>query len=194
MINLSAVRATGSKPRVHGNGFIQLDLTEETRLHIWGDPRIPRQKVSTQIHDHVFGFESTIIVGRLINVVYTAVPSKNGAFSVYIPEIRDREDTVLNDTMLRVDVAPVHTDVVQWHNMRALYTIRPFEFHESFAPDGPAATIITKDAPTQAQGAEKAPRVLVPVGQEPDNEFNRYDADEDLLWKIIEETLKRRGR
>jgi len=74
MINLKKVRADGGRPRVHGNGFVQLDLTERSRLHIWGDPRIPKQKVATPIHDHVFGFESTIIVGRVISLTYAVTP------------------------------------------------------------------------------------------------------------------------
>ena len=96
MINLEAVRASGSRPRVHGNGFIQLDLTERSRLHVWGDPRIPRQKVSTPIHDHVFGFTSTIIVGRLINVIYDVELRRFGDFNIFTPEIREGEDTVLH--------------------------------------------------------------------------------------------------
>ncbi len=194
MINLAAVRATGSRPRVHGNGFIQLDLTPRTRLHIWGDPRIPKQKVATPIHDHVFEFKSTILFGRLVNVMYDIVPHLHGNFTVYTPEVRDREDTVLRDTMQSVHAIQTRVEMVQWGGTVATYRIRPFEFHESFAPDGPAATIILKDAPTQAQGAKAKPRVLVPVGTEPDNEFNRYDADPDLLWRIIGDTLKQRTR
>lgn len=193
MINLKRVRADGGRPRVHGNGFIQLDLTERSRLHIWGDPRIPRQKVATMIHDHVFGFKSTIIFGRLINVMYETLPHESGDFAVYAPEVRDREDTILRDTLLRVNIRPVFVNMVQWGSACSTYNIVPFEFHESFAPDGPAATIIIKDAATQAQGAKDKSRVLVPVGTEPDNEFNRYDADPALLWRIIEDTLKRRS-
>ena len=192
MINLKKVRADGGRPRVHGNGFIQLDLTERSRLHIWGDPRIPRQKVATMIHDHVFGFTSTIIVGRLINVVYAVELRPHGDYQVYVPEVREGEDTVLNPTPRHVIAEPVHVDMINRNSGSRKYGILPFEFHESFAPDGPAATIIVKDAPTQAQGAKEKPRVLVPVDQVPDNEFNRYDADEGELWHIIEQTLKLR--
>lgn len=57
---LAGLRAVGERPRVHGNGFIQLDVTPRTRLHFWS-PEIPRQKVATPIHDHVFGFVSYVI-------------------------------------------------------------------------------------------------------------------------------------
>ena len=193
MINLKEVRARGSKPRVHGNGFIQLDLTERSRLHIWGDHRIPKQKVPTPIHDHVFGFESTVIVGRVINVVYAVEAREHGDYRVYVPKIRVHEDTILEPTSMQVVADPIHVDMTDWQSSSRKYGIIPGEFHETVAPDGPAATIIIKDDDTQAQGNDKVlPRVLCPITQEPDNEFNRYDADEDLLWRIIEQTLKRR--
>ncbi len=62
-------------------------------------------------------------------------------------------------------------------------------FHDSVAPDGIAATIITKTGATLAQGGE-APRVLVPCGQEPDNEFNRYTVwPARTMWSTIEKVL-----
>lgn len=190
MINLEAVRALGSRPRVHGNGFIQLDLTERTRLHVWGDKRIPRQKVSSPIHDHVFGFTSRIIVGRLINVVYTIEPRTFGEYRVYIPEIREGEDTILKGTGMVVIVEPIEVDMIAWGSGSAEYGMLAGDFHETFAPDGPAATIMTKDDTLEIE--DVLPRVLVPVTKVPDNDFNRYDADEDMLWRIIKDTLKLR--
>ncbi len=84
--------AQGKVPRVHGNGFIQLDLTDRTRLHVW-HPSVPRQKVATQIHDHVFSFESCCIVGRLINVVYKFIELSPGdamaEFCIYTSKVRE---------------------------------------------------------------------------------------------------------
>lgn len=194
MINLKAVRDAGKRPRVHGNGFIQLDLTEESRLHVWGDPRIPRQKSYTPIHDHVFGFESTIIVGRLLNVIYGINRSEHGDYRIYTPTIREDEDTVLGPTDICVTAYPVSATLIDWNTRTRSYYQDPFIFHETFVT-GPAATIITKDGKTQAQGAEIEPRVLVRVDQQPDNEFNRYTAaPEDKLWRIIEDTMKLRRK
>ncbi len=191
MIDLKAVREAGSKPRVHGNGFIQLDLTERSRLHIWGDPRIPKQAVATPIHDHVFGFESTIIVGRVISLTYHVTPHEHGDFRVYIPKVREGEDTILMPTDMTVVIKPAHVDTTNWNSATPKYTFPIFTFHEMLIPE-PSATIMIKDGPTLAQGAKASPRVLCPVDKVPDNVFTRYDADEDLLWRIIEETLKRR--
>ena len=189
MIHLKTLRDAGVKPRVHGNGFIQFDVNETQRLHIWGDPRIPRQKVYTGIHDHVFGFESRIIVGRLLNVVYGYHEVDYGDYRVYVPETRDREDTVLWPTFDRCRVFPIRSELIDWNTSVQTYTMDPFIFHETFTT-GPAATIITKTGPTMAQGAVAKPRILCPVNLEPSNDFNRYTAaDEDLLWQITEDVL-----
>jgi hypothetical protein len=200
MINLAEVRALGHKPRVHGNGFIQLDLTKRSRLHVFGDKRIPRQKVPTPIHDHVFTFESRVIVGRLINVIYEFIEmgsqSPTAEFRIYSAQTREGDDTILVPTDTYGYVTPVQTDMVMAATVMGgnKYTMPSYWFHDSVAPDGPTATIITKHGMTQRDGGG-APRVLVPRGQEPDNEFNRHHvADEDKLWRIIEQTLAGRKR
>ena len=58
----------GSEPRLHGNGFIQLDLGDDQRLHIWSPDLPPAQRVSTQIHDHQF-FDSLPGLRRLARKV-----------------------------------------------------------------------------------------------------------------------------
>lgn len=191
MINIAELKRRGIRPRVHGNGFIQLDLTDTTRLHVWGDKRIPRQNVYTPIHDHVFGFKSTLIVGRLINVVYGFHRQEFGDYRVYEPSIREGEDTVLAATKERVRVFPIRADIVEQNTGNKNYEMDPFIFHETFVTE-PSITIIQKTGPTLAQGATVKPRVLVRYDQEPDNEFNRYAADPELLWRIIERVLKRR--
>ena len=194
MLDLATVRARGGRPRVHGNGFIQLDLTKRSRLHIFGDKRIPRQKVATPIHDHVFTFDSRVIVGRIINVVYNFIEkpkqSSTAEFRIHVSEVREDCDTILVPTNTYGSVSVAHAETVMAASCMGgnKYTMPKFWFHDSVSPDGPTATIITKHDKTQAEGGG-VPRILVPRGKEPDNEFNRYDADEDMLWHIIEETL-----
>lgn len=188
MINLKNLRSAGARPRVHGNGFIQIDLTETERLHIWGDTRIPRQRVYTGIHDHVFGFVSSIIIGRLLNVVYGYHGVDYGDYQVYVPETREGEDTILMPTSKQCRVFPIRAELVDANTSCRTYVMDPFIFHETFTT-GPAATVITKTGPTVGQGATARPHVLCCVGLEPSNDFNRYAADEDLLWRITEEVL-----
>ncbi len=186
--DFAALRATCERPRVHGNGFIQLDLDNATRLHIWGHLDIPRQKVRSPIHDHVFSFTSTILVGRMVNIDYVPLPGFD--YRVHVPEVREGEDTILRPTRTLTSPHPNRTCLIEEGTSRKTYKMPAFVFHETLT-DGPSATVIFKDGLTQAQGGSGLPRVLVPTDLEPDNEFNRYDADPDLLWSIIKEVIER---
>jgi len=187
MINLGLLRKEGATPRVHGNGFIQLDLDEESRLHVWGDPEIPKQKVPTPIHDHVFGFESLLLVGRLLNIRYDWHPRTWGNMEIYTVHCREGDDTSLKSTGEFGYAEPTSIEVIEWTSPKWRYRMFPHVFHESIATE-PTATIIKKDGPTQ--GATP-PRVLVPRRGEPDNNFDRHSFNEDMLWQIIERTLHR---
>ncbi len=184
------VKKEGKIPRVHGNGFIQLDLTQENRLHIWGDKRIPRQQVSTPIHDHIFHFESVVLTGRIVNVTYGVTASHDGPFVIHEAVCRQGEDTILQDTGEFVTVRVIETECL---TAGQTYRVLRDYFHETFVAE-PTATVIHKYDLTAAQAEEYGrtvhnPRVLVPLGRWPDNEFDRFGHDTDLLWQIIFETL-----
>ncbi len=82
-----------SEPRIHGNGFIQVDLDELHRLHLW-DVMIPRQSVDSSIHDHAFGFESRTLQGMLVPAGTPAAVVKRLHAEVVkilaLPDTRDR--------------------------------------------------------------------------------------------------------
>ena len=65
---------TQQRITLHGLGFIQLQLEGGQRLHVW-HPSLPRRKCYEEsfIHDHRFSFESTVLVGSLVNRVYVKV-------------------------------------------------------------------------------------------------------------------------
>lgn len=182
---LANARRDGAEPRVHGNGFLQIDVTERSRVHVWGHPDIPQQKASTPIHDHVFGFTSLVVTGRMVSIPYDILEGGEYEWSVYEAVTRDREDTVLQDTGKRCRIHPKRPDVtLPGRN----YTVPPFEFHEAFVSE-PTITMMQKDGPTLAQGAKAAPRVLVHRGTKPDNDFSRFHYLTDDLWNIVEEVL-----
>lgn len=185
---LAMAKTCGNRPRVHGNGFIQLDLTPLVRLHVWGDERIPRQKSDTPIHDHTFGFTSYVLVGAIEQRVYCVSTSGlyERNFTPHQAIVRHGEDTVLSPIGERLALA---LDAKKSRIVRAgeSYSMRPGEIHES-RPIGLAVSVIVKDGPTLAQGGP-SPTVFVRQGVEPDNEFDRYAADPRLLWQIIESAL-----
>jgi len=171
----------GPRPRVHGNGFIQLDLSETVRLHVWGHRDIPRQAVPTQVHDHTFNFRSRVLVGAITNVVYGAIDDPDGSFMVYEAQPNVGEDTRLVSTGRRVRLVECSR---LWIQAGDSYLMAAGEFHESIV-SRPTATVITKTA-TQLRPIG---RTLVPVGAQPDNAFNRYGESPEKLWRIIAEVL-----
>lgn len=183
-LEVERARSSGARPRVHGNGFVQLDLTERRRLHVWGDPRIPRQLVPSQIHDHTFSFKSTVYVGQLVHRAISLYPGTNGAYEMYYAVSNHGEDTRLVKTRVRYDSL-----ITEERLLRAgdTYAFQSRKFHETVAP-WPCVTVIDKNGPTLSQGGPN-PNVLVPFGLEPDNTFDRYQTSPDLLWEVILEKL-----
>lgn len=181
-------RENGKGPRVHGNGFIQLDVDDRERLHFWGDPRIPRQAVQTPIHDHVFSFRSVCVKGRIIHLPYRMVRDGDGRYLMYEAKPGRGDDSKLHPMEHGYRYCAVPQVPLIRHPGEE-YDFRAFRFHESFANE-PTITRLYKRGRTLAQNRVGArPRVMVPYDGEPDNEFDRHGHDPDLLWGIIEDML-----
>jgi hypothetical protein len=184
MISIRDLQEIGTVPRIHGNGFMQLDFKNGQRLHIWGHPDLPRQKIDTSIHNHRFNFRSEIIVGRLINAVYdfskvTDAPTH----ALFEPVTRDGEDTVLEPVAGAFKVM-LHHPAMRLISAGQSYNMHGMKYHESFT-DRPSASIMTKIG-----SSGNSPRVLVPIGTAPDNEFNRNNAmPVEHMWDIIGQVL-----
>jgi hypothetical protein len=183
---INKARREGRQPRVHPNGFLQLDLDPDPslpqrkrRLHIFDDS-LPRQVVRTSIHDHVFKMDSFCMKGTVINDVYRAVPDPEGEYEVHQAHATKGTETTLQGTGQRMRVEIERSSYVR---MGMSYTFPAFEFHNS-RHEGTTATLMTKLAVEPGE-----PRVLVPVGAEPDNSFSREEQDIDALWALIEETF-----
>lgn len=187
-------------PRVHGNGFIQLDLEDNFRMHVWS-PLLKgkAQKTYTPIHDHVFDMHSTIVYGTLVQVEYKEIYNSPGGptHDVYVARRRDREDTVLEKIGQSCSLKTVGCSVYSAHKVEGeigrFYYFKARELHETMVPDGQTTiTVIEKCYPKQERTYD--PRVLCPVGMKPDNDFNRYQLDEEFLWKVIDTSMEQAKR
>lgn len=185
---IEELRKEGAVPRCHGNGFIQLDVDVAgvRRFHFWGDPRIPRQRVYHGVHDHRFGFTSTVLAGRMLNVEYKLEYTDAGRYGVF--EVKREADS--ENTKLVKQLRNTKGDHVKLWNPRVevieageSYTMFPRDFHESLTPE-PTITFLEKTSTTKNN-----PRVLVPARCGPDNEFHRDEQDTRLLWDIIYDML-----
>ena len=195
---LNAEERHGAKICVHGNGFIQitpitfkrLDSAQrpEARIHVW-HPDCPRQKVPTTIHNHVFGFRSTIFAGQLTNrTMEIAIPWEPNQLSMNWREYwlaagwGERGLDVLAQRVL------ARERYCELHRTGDSYCMEPGWFHESDSPTGFAVTLMQKTP----SWPDRKPVVLIPVGHEPDNEFDRFGYDEKSLWRMAHEALDRR--
>lgn len=163
VLRISEEEREGSPPTIHPNGFIQLKLTEGRRMHFW-HPEIPRQKVGSPIHDHIFEMSSEILLGTLYHCQIDALPDHNGYYMIWRAEpVRDTETTLVSTgERVRADRLPE-----QQLDPGDSYLFPAFTFH--LTRDAmPAVSVITK-----TQEFDGKPRVLVRAGEQPDNSFVR---------------------
>ena len=180
-VNYEELRTSGKRPRVHGNGFIQLDLNDEgtRRLHIW-DEDVPRQVVATPIHDHVFALRSSVLMGTLIHEELEPIEVGQGTHKIY----RAQQEEGTQNTILVPDDGEVLLKVEQRLCLAegSIYTFPAWKLHQTDHV-GLTATVMNK---VNAPSDYGRPRVLVRVGSEPDNDFHRDGFDQEFLWGYIE--------
>ena len=176
--------------RVHGNGFIQIDVPghEGLRVHVWGHPDIPRQVNPTPMHNHRFGFESRVLEGCMVNTeltfAETVLDDSAGTHIAYECVPRDDEDTELVPAKNKRPFLLMDAKSTVIHR-GSTYETKPVEFHETI-PQGPTITLMQKKGLTDVA----PPLVMVPVGLKPSNEFDRYEAmDTDRAWGIALEMV-----
>lgn len=192
LLDFRVLRSRGRNIRLHGNRFIQIDLDDRSLecVHVWHEGLLPlAQRTPSPIHDHVFEFRSTVLAGTLVNCEFKVdrvhfsgwrpMAADGRYYHVYAGVRRHEQDTQL----VRADD---HEYLVQ--SMGALVYARQAEyamparmFHASVAV-GYAITHFRRGA--AEQGGQ--PYVLVPIGLQPDNEFDRYHHREVLWGKVRE--------
>lgn len=195
--------AGGGNPRVHPNGFIQLDIgpVEESwhkshkkghsgasrRLHIWNPPGIelPHQETVNEIHDHVFDMKSTVVKGLLVQCLYDfmdATEESGKTHELYRAVYSKSSDSRLEPT-----------GRIGWLHLREqfgvragfTYTQRAFTFHDTQTPEGLVVTVMEKMVVRDGDA-----HVLCPIGVPPDNSYDRAAAAPvELLHEAIEASL-----
>lgn len=174
----------GLEPRVHPNGFIQLDLDEsgKKRLHVWRND-LPRQKVYTPVHNHRFDFISTTVVGALTNMTFEfQKPSLGSPHRRWVVRHNaESEETQLMSTQDLIGLTATNITLVRPGDGYEFYA---GAFHETGYIHN-TVTIIDKSAPVE--GIESA--VMIPEGIEPDNTFTRAVPNINQLRNKIKEAL-----
>jgi hypothetical protein len=173
---------SGNKPRLHPNGFIQFDLGGFRRLHVWPKEPIRPGIGEAPIHDHVFSFESRLLLGKLTNVKYELIEDSAGDYELYgviCYAVRKADAPLerLNDKYYRLHA-------VEKTKMTApsRYAFPAYSFHESRS-EGLSLSIIEMTPPDQSRPA----RVVVRRGQAPLPVFQRDGGpvEQGHLWGEI---------
>lgn len=192
LAELKVLRKYGHEPRLHGNGFLQFDLTPVYRLHIWSRDLPPAQKVSTQLHDHIWDFTSKIVFGKLHDRQYDyrsvsllhEDDDHSGVYQIWETTYAGGRNTRLVPVRQFIRLEPPEGCI---YGIGECYEVKAGVFHQSRPVESPTMTIIEKGAQTTARA-----RVLVPAGTRPDNDFDRHlkGAALEQLWLVLEQTLK----
>ena len=176
------LRSLGNAPRLHPNGFIQLDLDDRERLHVWPDVPVRVRTPAAPIHDHVFGFESQAHLGAIVDRRYDLVEDPDGGFELHgvVCYVVGKKDAGLH----RLDDKRYRLVLTDERRVTApgSYVMPPSIFHESVA-EGLALTVIAMTAPDPARPA----RVVCRRGGVPAEIFKRDGGPEERerLWSII---------
>lgn len=181
-VNFEQFKQVATGIRMHGNGFIQLNLPGNARMHIWPEHHVGQQKVYTGWHNHRFSFISRVICGQLLHKQFDVVPDPVGNYQKYQAVIRNEEDTEL----VPYGGSFYSLENVQQFEMAAgsRYTFHKAKFHESQG-HGLTATIMQKIDSDDSI----VPIVLCRKGQKPDNDFDRYQIPVDKLWQEVEKVF-----
>lgn len=176
------------RPRLHPNGFIQIDLPahpitgEEKRLHVWPASPLPTQKTKSPIHDHRFTFDSRILRGGLHNITYRFDPTGHSMYERTEVHRLGNDETMLISTGEVGDLIKL-SDV--YYPTGDEYGLSAFVYHESI-PLGLTVTLMRKRHEYHHHEAS----VMVPFGEAPDNDYSRNSTSPELLWSIIEPALE----
>lgn len=174
-----------TEPRLHPNGFIQYDLPTGDRLHIW-HPDLPiAQVVYTPIHDHTFDFTSRVVMGRLTHVVYEFWNHPEGEYQLHRAQVIAGEDTKLAPLKQVGNMQEAERWVLGEHSV---YSFKHGRFHTSEG-EGLTATVMTK----VATDLLPFPRIAVPVGIDPDNNFRRHQYEPNHLMKYVNSVIDKVG-
>jgi len=171
------------RPIAHGNGFIQVPLPDDKRLHVW-HPKCPRQKVYTGIHDHRFGFKSEILRGILVNQTWAT--DYGNVYEIYRPGRESEGENPWQLYRAKGKACRLHRGYEHAWSAGETYYLDPGIVHDSIPSTPIVVTLMRK----LEEWKDYNPIVLCLAGQEPDNSFRRDLWYPEALWILVKDALK----
>jgi hypothetical protein len=178
------LRKLSSKPRFHGNGFTQLYLTPQHRLHVWDERLQPLFEHNATIHDHIFDMRSHVLMGEVVHRVYEEGTFRGDyqAFDRY--RVDKEEDTLKLD---REHVCYLKSGTYRMVGGSS-YSFPVRHMHDTEVY-GRAVTLMKKEQ----VWPNMEPWILCPVGEKPKDAFAldpmHKARNVDQLWDAIDRAL-----
>lgn len=174
--------------RIHGNGFLQAETACGNKFHVW-DKRLPQQKVRTLKHNHNHGFESTLLVGDLTWMEFEIINDVHPGSPIYLYTPHQCIPRKGKDTRLVPSGPCVGLTIPRTFFLKqgSTYTW-PLDmnlYHEVWPADYELVITFVE----RHNYCDEIPTVLVPRGQQPDNEFDRY-AFKDVAIEVYEDAME----
>ncbi len=165
------------KIQKHPLGFLayrwQLGNGRALRIHVWDKKFHWTQKPTWQIHDHVFEFNSVVLVGKIQNKRYRIVPISNHKriWSLY-QVTYDTHQSKMEEIRAGISVDLIQTSL---QATGSRYSMPAYEFHRSTLRSDFAVTILST---RQGDFAQSKPLVIG------DGVFRKlaFDRDADISF------------
>lgn len=175
----------GTEVRMHPYGFLQLSLSnaawrgEGYRLHIWSDDLPQMKRPEFQVHDHIYGVRSQILLGRLRDIQYIVEENTGGEYLLF----KAAEGKLLNAKQ-RVSCTKRK---VSYFNAGEQYSVVKGDFHSSESLAPLTVTLFQKiDA-----DPSRPPSVVGPSYYEKIELFSDDRTfDQALAWNVIDKGLE----
>lgn len=174
------------KITLHGLGFVQVQLPEGQRIHVW-HPELPRRHCfeHSSIHNHRFSFRSTVLVGEQINIPVDVLDPQGDA-SDYMLYLHEGARTAKGGRPWSPDRRVSLVESAPFTIVPGMsYMVEQYEFHRTRSGgDGKVATLLKKLSEGN-DGAHSSCR----VGVTPDADFDRFQWSPSRLWEIVSDVL-----
>lgn len=170
---------------LHGLGFIQVKLPANRRLHVW-HPDLPRRRCFawSAIHNHRFGFRSTVLVGHQVNRRFNVVEAM-GQDATYH---RISHDGPRGPSGGRISFVAGYANAEampdEVYGPGESYEMPVLQYHET-PNTGVVVTLMEKLAEGEIHAS-----TLIEQTQAFDQTFDRFQWPEDRLWQIVVQALR----
>jgi len=180
------------QPRFHGNGFTQLYLDPETRLHVWHPNLQPIRDHNASIHTHRYDVFSTIYAGKLwhrtYNILTDAPEEEHDVRVIQLDGASDAHKTPEIETGLTGKLEVRHE---YWFTKGSSYTFRKDLFHSSDATPEDGEPIVTIFERQNKNPDGQWAKVLCGIKDEvATHAFDpEQQPEQDALWEAMQSGL-----